>query len=226
MSSYRYNIYQCLNSDCQFRFPARHDWSQRNVCPKCGADLKIVELEHPAQHVKIPDEPVDGPVVEALLDNIRSSYNVGSMFRAADGAGLKHIHLSGISSTPDNPKISKTALGAEYAVPWTQYADALTAVNILKNKGYRIWALEGGERSQPLFSLVRELSGPPILLAVGNEVSGVDPGILNQCERIISIPMEGYKRSLNVSIAFGIAVYFLRFGMQIGQHWERIYLGK
>jgi 23S rRNA (guanosine2251-2'-O)-methyltransferase len=226
MSPNQFNIYQCLNSDCAFRFPARQDWSQRNVCPKCGADLKIVELEHPAQRVKLPDEPVDGPVVEALLDNIRSSFNVGSMFRAADGAGLRHIHLSGISSTPDNPKISKTALGAEYAIPWTQYSDGLIAVNMLKNKGYRMWALEGGERSLPLFSLVRELSGPPILLAVGNEVSGVDPGILNQCERIISIPMEGYKRSLNVSVAFGIAVYFLRFGMQIGQNWERIYLGE
>src|ERR1035437_2754679 len=123
MTSHRYIIYQCLNSDCQFRFPAREDWSQGKVCPKCGADIQVVELEHPTRRVKIQDGPVDGPVVDALLDNIRSCFNVGSMFRAADGAGLRHMHLCGISPTPDNPKISKTALGAEYAVPWTQHSD-------------------------------------------------------------------------------------------------------
>jgi len=176
-----------------------------------------VEFEHPNQHVKIQDRPVDGPIVEALLDNIRSSFNVGSMFRVADGAGLSHMHLCGISPTPDNPKTAKTALGAEYAVPWTHYSDGLNAVAMLKERDYRIWALEGGERSQPLFSMVRELSGPPILLAVGNEISGIDPGILDRCERVISIPMVGFKRSLNVAVAFGIAVYFLRFGVQIGQ---------
>ncbi len=153
-----------------------------------------------------------GPPVEALLDNIRSTFNVGAMFRTADGAGVRHIHLAGVTPAPDHPKVGKTALGAEYAVPWTLHWDALEAARECKQNGMRLWALEGGAEARPLFDLRPELPGPPILLAVGNEVSGVDPGILELCDRHISIPMQGVKRSLNVSIAFGIAVYFLRFG--------------
>src|SRR5271169_6900638 len=108
MSSNHYIIYQCQSPDCQFRFPARAEGFQGIVCPKCGADTLVVEPEHPTQRVKIPERPADGPKVEALLDNIRSTFNVGSMFRAADGAGISHIHLCGISATPDNPKVSKT----------------------------------------------------------------------------------------------------------------------
>lgn len=183
-------------------------------------------MEHPAQRVKVLDNSANGPTVEALLDNIRSCFNVGSMFRAADGSGLSHIHLCGLSPTPDNPKVSKTALGAEISVPWTQHLDGLTAVNLLKQRSYRIWGLEGGPRSQSLFSLGRLLAGSPILLVVGNEVSGIDPGILDLCDRVISIPMEGFKRSLNVAVAFGIAAYFLRFGIQIGQSWASVDLGE
>ena len=216
----RYIIYQCSNTACQFRFPAPDGLTQPTSCPKCGAEIRGVELEHPAQHVKVMANSTDGPIVAVLLDNIRSCFNVGSMFRAADGAGLSHVHLCGISPTPENPKVSKTALGSEFAVPWTYHTDGHAAVIKLKQEGFRIWALEGGQESQPIFSSVRQLAGGPLLLVVGNEVSGIDPGILALCDRVLSIPMEGFKRSLNVAVAFGIAVYFLRFGAQIGRAWE------
>jgi tRNA G18 (ribose-2'-O)-methylase SpoU len=154
----------------------------------------------------------DSPAVEALLDNIRSIYNVGSMFRTADGAGIRHLHLCGMTATPEQPKVVKTALGAEQAVGWTFHPNGLEAAEGLQKQGYRLWALEGGRRAEPLFAAQVDPAGPPILLVVGNEVAGVDPAILERCERVLSIPMSGVKQSLNVVVAFGIAAYFLRWG--------------
>jgi tRNA G18 (ribose-2'-O)-methylase SpoU len=146
-----------------------------------------------------------------LLDNIRSAWNVGSMLRSADGAGVRRVHLCGISPTPDNPKTFKTALGAETAVYWSYHPNSLNAANALKSQGLRLWALEGGPGATSIFQAVRTLDSRPIALVVGNEVSGIDPELLSSCEQVVSIPMAGYKRSLNVAIAFGIAVYILRF---------------
>ena len=167
--------------------------------------------------MKVDARPVQtGPVVQALLDNIRSSLNVGSMFRTADGAGVTHLHLCGITPAPDHPKVAKTALGAEYSVPWTQYWDALEAAASLKQGGFELWALEGGPRSESIFNAAKELPEKPLLLVVGNEVSGVDPGLLELCPRVVSIPMQGAKQSLNVAVAFGIAVYTLRYRFVLG----------
>lgn len=166
----------------------------------------------------LPATP-SGPEVEALLDNIRSTFNVGAMFRTADGAGIRRLHLCGITSRPDNPKvasrIAKTALGAEQTVPWQAHNNILDAAQDLKAGGMRLWALEGGPRAESLFSSAGDLPGAPILLVVGNELSGVDPEVLDLCERVVAIPMQGYKRSLNVAIAFGVAAYFLRYGMRV-----------
>jgi tRNA G18 (ribose-2'-O)-methylase SpoU len=154
----------------------------------------------------------EGRLVAALLDNIRSTFNVGAMFRTADGAGLRRLHLGGISATPDNPKVAKTALGAEAVVPWRYFRNGLDAARDLQARGYRLWALESSPRSQPLFHALPQDEGAPIAFVVGNEKAGVDPGILALCERHVHIPMQGAKESLNVAIAFGVAAYFLRFG--------------
>jgi tRNA G18 (ribose-2'-O)-methylase SpoU len=82
----------------------------------------------------------------------------------------------------------------------------------------RLWALESSPRAGSLFAALEDLPGGPILLVVGNELSGVDPGILDACERIVAIPMQGYKQSLNVAIAFGIAAYSLRFGQPVSHY--------
>jgi 23S rRNA (guanosine2251-2'-O)-methyltransferase len=161
--------------------------------------------------------------VEALLDNIRSLSNVGSMFRTADGAGLAHLYLGGITPSPEHPKLAKTALGAERWVPWSRHPDASTAAAELCARGRRLWALEGGPRSTSIFDPdvargATELceGGHVVVLVLGHEVSGVDPRVLDQCERVIHLPMMGTKDSLNVSVALGVAAYVLRFGLGPG----------
>jgi 23S rRNA (guanosine2251-2'-O)-methyltransferase len=211
-----FSIRQCENSECRFRFPVEQDSLKGRRCPRCGGLTQVVELPHVNRGVEQSGETPGAPPVEALLDNIRSTFNVGAMFRTADGAGLRYLHLCGITPTPDNPKIAKTALGAELSVPWKEYPNALDAALLLKEQGLRLWALEGGPQAQSLFAPTlqsnRSLSGSPILLVVGSEVAGVDPGLLALCERVVAIPMQGSKRSLNVAIAFGVAAYYLRFG--------------
>jgi 23S rRNA (guanosine2251-2'-O)-methyltransferase len=210
MPSSIFEIRQCINPACGFRFPSRKNSSSPDLCPRCRASVRVVENLHNQPEGEC-NPTISEPVVEVFLDNIRSAFNVGAMFRTADGSGLAHIHLCGMTPTPDNPKIAKTSLGAEYSTPWTYYPDGLSAVKSLKEKGLIIWALECSSSSVSIYESVNFLPEKPLLLVVGNEVTGVDPGILRVCERTISIPMQGYKRSLNVAVAFGIAVYTLRF---------------
>jgi tRNA G18 (ribose-2'-O)-methylase SpoU len=147
--------------------------------------------------------------LEAMLDNIRSAWNVGSMFRTADGLGIRRLHLCGLTPTPENAKVIKTSLGGERNVAWRYYRDGVAAATALVAQGYRLWALERHPGAQPLAGASRHLPGPPIVLVVGNEVCGVDPGILEQCERVVYIPMSGVKHSFNVAVAFGIAAHVL-----------------
>ncbi|MDD5369789.1 MAG: RNA methyltransferase [Anaerolineaceae bacterium] len=202
-------IRQCPS--CRLRFPASQAFPSEFPCPHCGKPTQVASPTYQTPKVLVELGTPTGPAVEALLDNIRSAWNVGAMFRTADGAGLSRMHLCGVTSTPDNPKISKTALGAEFSVPWSFHPDGLQAACELKSLGYRLWGLEGGEEAISLFEAARALDNRPIALVVGNELSGIDPGILAECECVIAIPMQGFKRSLNVAIAFAIAAYTLRF---------------
>lgn len=147
-----------------------------------------------------------------LLDNIRSAWNVGSILRSADGFGFSHAFLCGITPTADNEAVTKTALGAENTVPWSYHKDAVRLVGGLRSKGWKVYALEDDQRAEPLGNLssssLRKGDFNHVLI-LGNEVSGVDPGLLRLCDQIIHIPMRGEKRSFNVAIAFGIAAYAL-----------------
>jgi 23S rRNA (guanosine2251-2'-O)-methyltransferase len=209
---------QCTRADCRLRFPVAADTSLGERCPHCG-EATVVDLAYDTHDARVTAEAelgeveATGPVVEALLDNVRSLRNVGSMFRTADGAGLRHMHLGGFTPTPAHPQMAKTALGAESTVPWSLHRDGAAAAGWLADAGMRLWALEGGPGSRDFFEVARsERAGPPVVLVFGHEVSGVDPRILARCERILRLPMLGLKGSLNVSVAFGIAVYGLRFG--------------
>ncbi len=173
--------------------------------------MEDVGLPFPAHEVTAEVGPCDRPPRVALLENIRSIFNVGAIFRIADGAGMQHLYLTGITATPEHPKVAKTALGAETAVPWSYYPNGLEAAQALRAQNFQLWALEGGSRAVSLFSLRNEELTRPVALVAGNEVAGVDPGILELCERVVYIPMQGSKRSLNVAVAFGIAAYFLAF---------------
>lgn len=210
--SIRFQVYVCTRQSCGLRFTAPYDPSVHYRCPACRAELELLGSPYSRMAVDPKISVRTGPQLEVLLDNIRSAWNVGSMLRTSDGAGVKRIHLCGVTSTPDNPKVAKTSLGAEKSLPWHFSPDGVAAVRSLQESGMRVWALEGGPRSVSLFDLHADLHGAPILLVAGNELTGVDPGILDMCERVVCLPMQGIKGSLNVAVAFGIAVYFIRFG--------------
>jgi tRNA G18 (ribose-2'-O)-methylase SpoU len=140
------------------------------------------------------------------------------MFRTADGAGVRHMHLAGITPTPEHPQMKKTSLGAESTVAWTDYPDPVQVAADLARRGHRLWALEGGDEASSLFELARTLrpsDTTAIVLVLGHEVSGVDPRVARHCERVVRIPMAGAKGSLNVGVAFGVACYVLRHGWRL-----------
>jgi tRNA G18 (ribose-2'-O)-methylase SpoU len=201
---------QCQDESCRFRFPIRAGSLLGDHCPRCGHPTEIAIQLFPGHDIQQADSPTPPtPTIEALLDNIRSAFNVGAIFRTAEAAAITHLHLCGITATPANPRLAKTALGAEDIIPWHYYNNALDAASQLQAKGYRLWAIEGGERAESLFDITAEPGGP-ILLIVGNELAGVDPDLLALCERVFYIPMYGRKSSLNVEVAFGIAAYYIR----------------
>jgi 23S rRNA (guanosine2251-2'-O)-methyltransferase len=145
------------------------------------------------------------PVV-LLLDNFRSLYNVGSLFRTADGAAVEQLVLCGFTGTPPQNGIAKTALGAEKTVPWKQYASALEAALVYRERAYEIAAVETSTRSVDLFDWVPRF---PLCLAFGNEVHGIGAELLETADTHVRIPMLGAKHSLNVATAAGIVVYEL-----------------
>ncbi len=182
-----------------------------DACPSCGAPIK--KMGSPYQrHTVGKGNLIPRPVeMHAFLDNVRSLYNVGSIFRTAEAVGISQIHLCGMTPTPDNPRLAKTAIGAEKMIPWHYHKNGVAAAKELQDQGFGLWAIEGGEEARPLFETEAPQDNQRIVLVIGNELAGVDPGILAICERVLSIPMGGRKESLNVTVAFGIAAYYLRY---------------
>jgi 23S rRNA (guanosine2251-2'-O)-methyltransferase len=210
----RYQQRKCDAPACGLRFPVAQGSELGASCPLCGSPTHFIDEAYETHEVH-ETRVAAGPRVEALLDNIRSLSNVGSIFRTADGAQVEHLHLCGFTPTPAHPKLAKTSLGAERSVAWSHHGDPTVIADRLRESGKRLWALEGGPRSRDLFELVTEAGGPgdaPIVLVLGHEVSGVDPRVVARCEAVARIPMAGIKGSLNVSVAFGIAAYLLRHG--------------
>jgi tRNA G18 (ribose-2'-O)-methylase SpoU len=204
-------IYHCANPVCGFRFPYQPDRQPIKSCPRCGSEQFTQETFYEPIKVQKTNPIPFEQTIEVVLENIRSAFNVGSIFRTSDSAGINMLHLCGVTSTPDNPKVSKTALGAEFSIPWAYYPDSLEIIRDRHNKGYYILALEGGEDAVQLQDITANLPDQPILMVLGSEVSGLDPKILALCHQIVAIPMSGFKDSLNVAVAYGIAVYFLRY---------------
>ena len=161
-------------------------------------------VQEPAPHPPLPTSPAKIRIA-VLLDNIRSAWNAGSILRSADGFGFSHAYFCGITPAPENEAVTKTALGAQDSVPWSYHKDAVKLVKGLKKTGCQIYALEEHQLAED----ISRFPSPPgnAILIVGNEVTGVDPELLDLCDRILYIPMLGEKKSFNVSIAFGIAAY-------------------
>lgn len=145
------------------------------------------------------------PVV-IVLDNIRSQNNTGSVFRTADAFRMEEVLLCGITATPPHREIHKTALGATESVKWRYMEQTADAVSELKNRGYRIVAVEQAEGSLLLQDYLPE-PDEKIALVFGNEVNGIDDNILNMCDVCIEIPQFGTKHSINVSVAVGIVIW-------------------
>lgn len=140
---------------------------------------------------------------------------MGSIFRTAECAGIKNIYLTGYTPSPtdkfdrENKEISKTALGAEKIVQWGKEENIKVQISKLKEEGLKIIALEQAEDSVDYKKFARENKNEKLALILGNEVSGLEPEILANCDQIIEIPMRGKKESLNVSVATGIAIFRL-----------------
>lgn len=148
-----------------------------------------------------------------IAHNIRSLFNIGSIFRTADAFGVNKIYLTGYTPTPENLnhkiKISKTALGAEDFVPWEYNRSAVSLIKRLQSQKpkVRVVALENNLKGRKLIELTKFKPKFPLVLVLGEEVGGVDNSLLKLCDKIVEIHMLGRKESLNVSVAFGVAAY-------------------
>lgn len=171
------------------------------------ASAKLRKLRHEeiarTPHAEITTKPRHPLVI--VVDNVRSLYNVGSIFRSCDGALVEKLYLCGFSPYPPRKEISKTALSAEETVPWEFVYDVRDALQRLKEQGWRIAALEHTTGSVSCFDLTPELF--PLAVVVGNEIAGISDEALAFCDMAIEIPMYGAKQSLNVAVATGIICF-------------------
>ena len=237
MPNTSYEIRVC--ESCGLRYPlvAEHPFGVR--CPACTGNTRAIlrrelitepdsdllpKTKNSRSLLKETKRKTEGHTNWAvLLDNIRSAWNAGSILRSADGFGFTHAYFCGITPTADHEAVTKTSLGAEDSVPWSYHKDAVKLVKGLKKEAGKVYALEedtkaialesGSSLAPPARAGVlpphrRQTVGFQILI-VGNEVTGVDPELLDLCEAIFYIPMRGEKKSFNVAIAFGIAAYVL-----------------
>ncbi len=150
----------------------------------------------------------------AVLHNIRSIHNVGSIFRTSNAAGIKKIILCGITPAPidaygrERSAFAKVSLGAEKTIAWESARSTIDTVKLLHDEGWIVWPLEQAPSSVPFWSYPVSVDIlNRVALVVGNEVDGISTDVLDQCDAILHIPMYGEKESLNVAVAYGICVY-------------------
>ena len=141
-----------------------------------------------------------------VLDNVRSLNNIGSVFRTSDAFRVEHIALCGITATPPHREIHKTALGAEDSVAWSYHEDTAECVRGLKEKGYRVYAVELAHDSLKL-GTDEVATDKPVAIVFGNEIDGVQEEVMELCDGYLEIPQAGTKHSLNVSCAAAIAIW-------------------
>jgi tRNA G18 (ribose-2'-O)-methylase SpoU len=216
MPTSAYQIRLC--NSCGLRYPLTegHDFGTR--CPVCMGGTRLIlsrDLIYEPLHARhltpnpSPFRKGERGELAALLDNIRSAWNVGSIFRSADGFGFAHAYVCGITPTPDIEAVAKTALGAEDSVSWSYHKDAVKLVKGLKKEGWKIWALEENETAVSISHAETIKANERTVLIAGSEVTGVDPELLDAADKVFYIPMRGEKKSFNVAMAFSIAAYAL-----------------
>jgi tRNA G18 (ribose-2'-O)-methylase SpoU len=142
--------------------------------------------------------------IYAILDRIRSAHNVGSIFRTSDGANFAELLLCAYTPTPPHRHLSKTALRSVDVVPWRHCETTLDAIELMREQGAQVLAVELTEDSVPLYDFPLQF---PLALVMGNEVEGLPSEVIERCDAAVHLPMRGLKGSLNVSVAFGIVAY-------------------
>lgn len=167
--------------------------------------LKNIELER----LTIEEFKQAGkfPIV-IVLDNIRSQNNIGSAFRTGDAFRVESIYLCGITATPPHREIHKTALGAENTVAWKYFESTISAINLLKEEGYKIVTVEQASQSTMLQHFNLDAS-EKLALVFGNEVEGVEDSIMEVADYCVEIPQFGTKHSLNITVSMGIVIWHL-----------------
>lgn len=164
-------------------------------------EMNRLSVEEFHQEAKVP--------LVVVLDHVRSLYNIGSVFRTADAFRLQGVLLCGITATPPNAEIHKTALGAEDSVYWQHFTETTEAVDWLHEQGYTVLAIEQCEGSTMLQDFTVE-KGKKYAVVLGNEVKGVQQQVVEMCDGCIEIPQYGTKHSMNVSVTAGIIMYSLQ----------------
>ena len=165
--------------------------------------LSVIELDRVS---KEEFKTIDKTPLVVVLDNIRSLNNVGSVFRSSDAFKLEKIYLCGVTATPPNAEIHKTALGAEDSIEWEYEEDTKAVVAKLKQEGYKIFAVEQVQNSIMLDRVELDKTNKYVLI-LGNEVKGVQQEVVDMCDFAVEIPQFGTKHSLNVSVAAGIVIW-------------------
>ena len=161
-------------------------------------ELNRMTVDEFKQSEKIP--------IIVVLENIRSAYNVGSVFRTADAFLLEAIYICGYTCVPPHKEIKKTALGAEDSVTWRHFAHASEAITDLQTIGYKVFAVEQAQGSTML-NTVKYEPGDKIAVVFGNEVTGVEQATIQQCAGCIEIPQFGMKHSINIATAAGVVLW-------------------
>ena len=156
----------------------------------------------PADVSALPKHPIS-----VVLDNVRSLYNVGSIFRTSDAALIEKLYLTGITGTPEHRGLHKTALGAQDTVAWTYEKDPAKVLRRLRREGYTLAVLEITDT--PMWTTEVLRGHFPLCLVVGNEISGVHDELVAMADLALELPQYGTKQSLNVAVAYGIAVFDL-----------------
>lgn len=166
--------------------------------------LSHQEIEKDRKSIDRINEYKRNPVY-ALCDNIRSIFNVGAIFRTSDAAFIEKLYLTGYTPYPPRKEIEKVALGATESVPWEYFKNPVDAAKEVKSKGIKIAVLEITDSKNLIWNINKE--DFPVCLVLGNEITGVSKEIIDIADTSLEIPMLGMKQSLNVSVAYGIAVF-------------------
>ena len=213
---------KCPFADCLAEFEIALSPSDPKVtrpvngtCNRClrKAGFKPLSIIHKLEkNIGKRSEKSDrqSPKLTVLVEDVRSLWNVGSIFRTADGAGFPNVILTGISGCPPRKEIAKVSLGAEDHLEWQYFLSAVEIIPRLKSEGVLMVGLERNSDSKDLQeSLGVQALCVPLCLIVGNEVTGLSPESLDLCDLTCDLPMHGFKESLNVAVAFGIASYLI-----------------